>query len=110
MNMGTVQRGVVARLSGTDVVRVEISGEVDASTVSTLRRRLRATAAQHPARIEVDLSAVTFFARAGLMALVAASHDVPDLVVLGAPPPTRKLAVLLGVADRLGLSGLDTNG
>ena len=106
--MGKKQGGAGAREFGTDVVRVKIIGEVDESTVSTLRRTLRDAAAHHPARLEVDLSAATFFARAGLKTLVAASHDVPELVVLDASAPTRKLAVLLGVADCLGLGDVDT--
>jgi anti-anti-sigma factor len=80
------------------VVRVEVNGEVDLCNATALTHALCEAAAGWPARLEVDLSRVTFLGCAGVRALRAARELVATLIVVGAPDPVRRLLTLAGLA------------
>jgi anti-anti-sigma regulatory factor len=48
-----------------DVCRVEARGDIDYCSAGELSRALHIATAQHPQRVEIDLSAATFFSAAG---------------------------------------------
>jgi anti-anti-sigma factor len=87
---------MVRRLPG-GVVRVEVSGEVDMCSAAALTHTLRHAAGGQPARLEVDLSRVTFLGCAGVQALLTARELVTTLTVVGAPDPVRRLLALAGL-------------
>jgi anti-sigma B factor antagonist len=87
---------VVRQLPG-GVVRVEVSGEVDLCSAAMLTHALRQAAGGQPARLEVDLSQVTFLGCAGIEALLTVRDLVATLAVVGAPDPVRRLLALAGL-------------
>ncbi|MFI9115957.1 STAS domain-containing protein [Streptomyces venezuelae] len=74
-----------------------VSGEIDASTASTLLRALTDALRAHPEGVALDLSAVTFCDCAGLRAFLAARYQHLDIgrlplrVVAASPRMTRLL-------------------
>jgi anti-anti-sigma factor len=87
---------MVRRLPG-GVVRVEVSGEVDLCSATALTHALRHAAGGQPARLEVDLSRVTFLGCAGVQALAAVRELATTLVVVAAPDPVERLLTLAGL-------------
>lgn len=60
-----------------EVVRVEVTGEVDLLTVPSLAQALAAAARLSPQRIDVDLSAVEFLSVSGAAELAQAATRTP---------------------------------
>jgi anti-anti-sigma regulatory factor len=82
------------------LVRVAVAGDVDLASLDEFRSALDQAARHRPARLQVDLSAVTFCASGAVDAVVNLRH-VTDLTVTGATAPTRRLFVLAGADDLL---------
>ena len=82
---------------GPGVIRVEVSGEIDASNAADLAAALCEAAQARPERLEVDLSGVTFLACAGVHALRAAQRMTPSLVVVDACDAARRLLSIAGL-------------
>jgi anti-anti-sigma factor len=78
-------------------VRVEVTGDIDVVTVELLRDSLDRATADRPARLEVDLSGVTFLGGAGIGALAAARKAVGHLVLVGANDQVRRILTRFGV-------------
>ena len=80
---------------------LEVSGEIDISTVHSLAEALEATAGNGVQRLVVDLDGVAFIGATGLNALVsaqAAHRDVgKDLRVRTTVPSTLRLISLTGL-------------
>lgn len=98
---GTVEVTTVGRRLPADVVRVAIAGEIDSTTVDAFRQALDRAATDSPGRLEVDLSAVRFFACAGVHVVVGMRPATPGLVVVGASASVRRLFTLASAADVL---------
>jgi anti-sigma B factor antagonist len=86
------------RRAAADVVCVDVAGEVDLATTAVFSATLRQAADLRPARLEVDLTGVTYMGCAGVEALVIAQLAVPALVAVTAPSAVRQLLALAGVA------------
>ena len=81
-----------------DVLRVEVIGDLDEDTAPMLRDVLTQAALQSPGRLEVDVGRATFFARAGLVELVAAQQLIDErIVLLNASKTVHRLLRVLGV-------------
>lgn len=89
-----------------DRVTVAVTGEVDLATAPRLSAALDEVTADPPRSVEVDLSETSFFACAGLSALMRAHHRLAEsggrLVVHGA------IGVVRRVFTASGLHGLLT--
>jgi len=88
----------VARVA--DVVRMRVAGDVDATSAPTLSATLQQIAAEPDrgcaARLEVDLTAVTFLSATALRALHTAGQATPQPVILiGVSRPVRRLLTAL---------------
>jgi anti-anti-sigma factor len=87
---------------------VEPNGEIDLATVGDLDDALRAAEAKGPARILVDLSAVSMLDSTGLRSLVSA-HERSiemghDFLIRPGTPRLRRLFEAAGLAERLPLT------
>lgn len=85
---------------------VSVSGTVDMLTAPQLEAAIAAAAADSPAAVVVDLSAVDFLASAGMGVLVAAHGDLMPtlrLVVVADGPTTSRPLKLVGIADLIEL-------
>jgi len=103
---GAVDRGrppelIVTTLTSNQVVVLVVAGDVDRATAPILHRALESAAVVSPGLVVVDLSAVKFFACAGLSSLVAAQHRAGDRDRL------RVVASRRAVRRPLELTGLD---
>jgi anti-anti-sigma factor len=76
--------------------RVDVTGEVNLSSVAVLTEALSQAVNSRPARLDVDLSGVTFMGCAGVEVLVTARRAVPALTVVQSPNPVRRLLTLAG--------------
>jgi anti-anti-sigma factor len=100
---GTAESAGMAQVHRTVAgIRVEVAGDIDVVSVEILRDSLERAAAERPARLEVDLSGVTFLGGAGIGALAAARRAVGDLVVIGANDQVRRILTRFGVVSRVG--------
>jgi len=97
----------VAVRSERGVTIAAITGDIDISTVTELRKRLYELADSERTLI-VDLNRVTFIDSAGLGVLVGAAHLAAarggSLYAVCARPATRKLLWLTGVNRRIPLA------
>lgn len=76
--------------------RLRVSGELDIASIAGLQAHIDAVLTRHPAPLEVDLSAVTFFSCAAAQALRRAHLRAPgSLTVTGATPPVRRLLEIM---------------
>jgi anti-anti-sigma factor len=94
------------RAHGT--VIVEPNGEIDLATVGDLDDALRGAEARGPAKLLVDLTAVSMLDSAGLRCLVSA-HERSieagrELLIRPGTPRLRRLFEAAGLADRLPLT------
>jgi len=90
---------MVVPVAVAKVIRVRVSGEIDASTVDLLVRAIEPHLDISDAEIVVDLSEVTFLGTAGLRALTRAEHHANRVgsklcLVSGTTAVQRSLAVL----------------
>ena len=83
--------------------RIYLVGELDLSTVDTLRERLEAAAGNEPGDIDIDMSGVTFCDSSGLKVLLTAHHDM-----LGQGRRLRLVGLRDGVRRLLEISGTTT--
>jgi len=82
-----------------DLVTVRATGEVDAFTGRTLEAALTAAAAMVPARLVVDLTAVSYFSASSVALLHRARRQVaaPEVLeVVTAPGIVERVVTLLG--------------
>ncbi|MFD9701135.1 STAS domain-containing protein [Lentzea sp. NPDC059081] len=81
------------------MIRVRVSGEIDASTVDMLARAIEPHLDISNARILVDMSEVTFLGTAGLRALARAEHHArrvgSELHLVGPTTAVRRSLALL---------------
>ncbi|GLY46888.1 STAS domain-containing protein [Lentzea sp. NBRC 102530] len=90
---------MVVPVAVAKVIRVRVSGEIDASTVDLLVRAIEPHLDISNARILVDLSEVTFLGTAGLRALARAEQYArrvgSELCLLGPTTAVRRSLALL---------------
>jgi len=81
--------------------------EIDLATGPLLRERIAQAGAGHPEQVVVDCGDVTFCDSTAVSVLLRARSALRDehcdLVVVNAPPLLRRVAAMLGEADRLGI-------
>jgi anti-sigma B factor antagonist len=81
--------------------------EIDIATAPLLRERIERAGAGHPEQVVVDCGDVTFCDSTVVAVLLHARSALEDddcaLVVVNAPPLLRRVATMLGQADRLGI-------
>ncbi|MEV4641805.1 STAS domain-containing protein [Actinoplanes sp. NPDC049548] len=81
---------------------VEVSGDLDDHATPRLRALLDEVSRHRPARISVDLDAVTFFCSAAAAELVASRSRFPcDVSVVRPPAPARRVMAILGLGPDL---------
>lgn len=84
-----------------DRVTVAVTGEVDLATAPRLSAALDEITAASPRSVEVDLSGTSFFACAGLSALIRARHRLAErgatLIVHGAIGAVRRVFTATGL-------------
>jgi anti-sigma B factor antagonist len=88
----------------SDVAVVAVSGEIDMLTVPAMTREIDAALNKRPAVLVVDLTGVSFFASAGLNALVVAEQQTGEscsLRVVAASSATRRPLSLMGLDQAL---------
>lgn len=88
--------------AGDGLVHVAISGELDATTTETLAHQFAGLADLRPARLVIDMSAVSYLDCAAARLLAAANTVLPRgelLVLTGVQPPVRRLLDLIGLAE-----------
>jgi anti-sigma B factor antagonist len=91
-----------------DLVRVEVSGEIDLLTVGQLRAAAEEGLREHrPARLEIDLAGVSFLDSSGVNALITlfrlAEAVSCRLVTTNPQHQVARVLVITGVAEHLGL-------
>lgn len=88
-----------------DCARLEVAGEIDASTSATLAEAIDGAWAPGVRRIEIDAAAVTFIDSAGLRVLVAAQRAAEEsgrrLTVVNASASTKRLLEITGLSEYL---------
>ena len=91
-----------------NTIIVEPNGEIDLATVGDLDDALRAAEAKGPARILVDLSAVSMLDSTGLRCLVSAHERSLEMsrefLIRPGTARLRRLFEAAGLADRLPLT------
>jgi len=94
-----------------DRVIVAVIGEVDLATAPRLSTALDEVTATLPRSVEVDLSGTSFFACAGLSAVMRAQHRLAEsgaaLVVRGAVGAVRRVFTATGLHGLLALDERD---
>ena len=102
-----MQPFAIDRQVGHDHARIVVRGELDVETGPRVREELRAAEAAGPARLVLDLRAVSFFDSTGLQivldAEVRAREEGRTLVVAPGDGEPRRVLELAEVADRLTL-------
>ncbi|MGH3715258.1 MAG: STAS domain-containing protein [Micromonosporaceae bacterium] len=98
---------------GDRCVQLTLSGEVDCATAPELREAINEVLCnRNPAKIWIDVEAITLLDSTGIGTLVVAHQIARDLCVeLAVVNPNRFVARLfgvLGVADLLGVAAGDT--
>jgi anti-anti-sigma factor len=80
--------------------RLRLTGEVDLSSVGTLRQALEAAAAKSKGQVVVDLSGVRFMGAAGINEIDAFLRECPHtIVVVESPSPqVRRLLQLIPIS------------
>jgi anti-sigma B factor antagonist len=95
---------------GVDVVRgdlhetVRVRGELDVATAPLLRAALDGVYARQPARVEMDLSGITFLDASSLATLIAARRRLAAqraVLVLVDPSPIARRVIGLAGLDRV---------
>jgi anti-sigma B factor antagonist len=74
-----------------DGVTVEVSGEIDLSTVGAFSAHLRDVAGRNPKRLVIDLSGVGFVDPSGLHAFVRVRGDLPESCPIVLRSPRRRV-------------------
>ncbi len=97
---GPAPDATIVRPAGDGVV-VHVAGEIDLSNAARLAAVLDEALASDPARVEVDLSAVTFLGCAGVDALATARRAAPGPVIVAAPAPVRRLLAIAALAESM---------
>jgi anti-sigma B factor antagonist len=91
-----------------DTVLVQPHGEIDLATVGDLDDALRAAEATGPAKILLDLTAVSMLDSTGLRSLVSAHERAQvasrELLIRPGTARLRRLFEVAGLADRLPLT------
>lgn len=87
------------------MVTIRVAGEVDLTNAAWFAAVLDEALAKDPARLEVDLSAVTFLGCAAAASLATARRTARDLVVVAARDPVCRLLAIAGLA--VSTSGAD---
>jgi anti-sigma B factor antagonist len=96
---------VVSRRDAPGVMLVRVAGDVDAYNAPALSEALTGVTDAGPIRVDVDLSAVTFFSRAGLGVLVTAREHVDGrLSLVEASLSVRRLLRVLDLERSFGLA------
>jgi anti-anti-sigma factor len=94
----------VIELKG-DTARVFLTGDLDVDTAPAAIEAIRRALALQPARIVIDLDAVTFLDSTGIHAIVTGYHDAVQFGVgfaIGpAPPRVARVLELTGLSDVL---------
>ncbi|PVY97076.1 STAS domain-containing protein [Actinomycetospora cinnamomea] len=73
--------GTVALEQVPEGVVLAVTGALDLSLASTLRRTVERAARLRPARLVIDLTGVTFLASVGMAELVRANRELGDVAV-----------------------------
>jgi len=87
------------------VVTIRVAGEIDLSNAAWFAAVLEQALAKDPARLEVDLSAVTFLGCAAVAALATARRTARVLVIVAARDPVCRLLAIAGL--EVSTSGAD---
>jgi anti-anti-sigma factor len=91
------------------VVRVEVTGAVDAATAPVLGELLRGVSRAEPVDVQLDLSGITFFSYAALEVLLGAREQASGrLALTGAARPVWRLLHVLGLEHSFGLPATQT--
>ncbi|MFL6118889.1 STAS domain-containing protein [Actinophytocola sp.] len=88
-----------------DAVVLRVRGELDIATAPTLRESILLALHGGPKILVIDLSAVTFLAAAGLVALTTANRKGTDVRVVVASRPCERTIHLTGFDAILTLHG-----
>src|SRR4051812_26783199 len=103
MRFESMEVTTVVRRESPRIVRMAVRGDLDAANAGLLRGAFEAAVAEGHARLEADLSGVTFCSLAGLTVLLGTRQTLGDrFVVLAAPPGVRRLLAVLRMPDALG--------
>ena len=98
----------ITSIQNDDVVRVEVSGEVDVSCASELREALDTSLGEGARTIEVDISEMSYIDSTGIGVLVGFAHRAEEasarLFVLNPQRNVARVLALLGVDKQLGVS------
>jgi anti-sigma B factor antagonist len=88
---------IAADSSGVTVL--ELSGEIDISTVGRIREAIEPMMTDPPGRIVFDLARLRFIDSSGLTLLLAVAERVPEVELRHPSPLVRKLIEITGVTD-----------
>jgi anti-sigma B factor antagonist len=80
-----------------DVATVEVSGEIDLSTVGAFSAHLGDVAGQNPKRLVIDLSGVAFVDSSGLHAFVRVRRILPESCPIVLRSPRRQVRQVFDV-------------
>ncbi|WP_433606436.1 STAS domain-containing protein [Dactylosporangium sp. CA-139114] len=103
MSFETMEMTTIVRRESPRIVRMAVRGDLDAANADLLRGAFEDAAGDGGARLEADLSGVTFCSLAGLSVLLGTRRSLGErFVVLAAPPGVRRLLSVLQMPDALG--------
>jgi anti-anti-sigma factor len=80
---------------------VKIAGELDISSVESVRRAIDGITADHPDVLVFELSALRFIDSSGIALLLGVARDVPEVRMRNPSPAVRRVVEVTGLSEAL---------